>query len=67
MKRVTLIVLSAALASGASYSLAAQAPSAARQDAWQCSADVQPQTERQAMEARFREIDRRQGRAAAMA
>lgn len=67
MKRATFIVLSAALASGASHSVAAQASSNARQDARQCSADAQPQAERQAMEARFREIDRRQGRAAAMA
>ena len=68
MKRATLIVISSLLATAASPVVAvAPASQAQGQDARQCSADAQPQAERQAMEARFREIDRREGRAAAMA
>lgn len=68
MQSVTLIVISGLLATTVSPAFAgAPPPQTEHQDGRQCSADAQPQAERQAMEARFREIDRRQGRAAAMA
>lgn len=66
MKRSASILVAGLLATTPAPALAKASSPAATQAARECSADALPAAERRAMEERFRQIERRQGREAAM-